>query len=97
MNIGKKSLSLVLAAALMFGVVTVGVGAAAVVYTDAAEGNYYSSITATSGTQLLGQLHDLIVKTHKTYTNYDDCKNMTYIKKTDPSLDGKGILEHMRQ
>ncbi len=47
---------------------------------------YYSKITASGGTQLLGQLHDLIVETHKTYTSYDDCKK--YGPTTDPALDG---------
>lgn len=91
MNIGKKSLSLVLAAALMFGVVTVGGGAAAVVYTDAAEGNYYSSITATQGTQLLGQLHDLIVETHTKYTSYDSYGS--YVYKMDPGSKSNSIRE----
>ncbi len=91
MNIRKKSISFILAAALMFGLVSVGGAAATVVYTDAAEGNYYSSITATGGTQLLGQVHDLIVKTHTKYTSYDECK--TKGTTTDPGLDGKGYLE----
>lgn len=52
---------------------------------------YYSKITATSGTALLGQLHDLIVETHKTYTSYDDCKR--YGPTTDPGLDGRGVVE----
>ncbi len=60
---------------------------------DAAAGDYYAPITAQSGTALLGQVHDLIVNTHKTYTSYDDCKRMSYIEETDPSLDGEGILE----
>ncbi len=89
MNIGRKSLSLILAAALMLGVVSIGGSTASVVTADAAD--YYSGITATKGTQLLGQLHDLIVGTHSNYTSYDECK--TYASKTDPSLDGKGILE----
>jgi len=44
---------------------------------------YYSGITATSGATLLGQLHDLLATTHKTYTTYDDCKNPTYVYATD--------------
>lgn len=31
---------------------------------------YYSDISDTSGTALLGEIHDLIVDTHKTYTDY---------------------------
>ena len=38
--------------------------------TDAS--TYYNSITATSGTQLAAQLHDLITSTHRYYTSYDD-------------------------
>lgn len=52
---------------------------------------YYSGITATGGTALLGQLHDLIVKTHTKYTSYNDCK--TYGPTTDPGLDGRGVVE----
>ncbi|MCQ2742013.1 MAG: endonuclease [Bacilli bacterium] len=33
---------------------------------------YYDEITATSGRELTGQVHDLIVKTHQNYTTYDD-------------------------
>jgi len=58
--------------------------------TQAAVGNYstsastyYNGITATSGTELLGQLHDLITTTHQTFTTYDDCKNPTYVYATD--------------
>ncbi len=40
-------------------------------------GDYYQSITATSGNELLSQIRDLMVSTHKTYTSYDDSgKNM---------------------
>lgn len=53
--------------------------------------DYYSPITATGGTALLGQLHDLITTTHTKYTSYDSIK--TYAPITDPGLDGKGVLE----
>ena len=46
---------------------------------DAAVGNYttnastyYNNITATGGSRLLGQLHDLMMDTHRTYASYDD-------------------------
>ncbi len=59
---------------------------------EADVGNYYSSITATSGTELLGQLHDLIVRTHTKYTSYDECRD--YAETTDPALNGEnGVLE----
>ena len=55
---------------------------------DAAVGNYttnpatyYNSVTATSGNSLLGQLHDLLVTTHKTYTTYDDNGKNLYQQK----------------
>lgn len=79
----------------MFLSLAVCLGALAVAFTghtvaDAAT-DYYAGITATGGTALLGQLHDLIVKTHKTYTSYNDCK--TYGPTTDPGLDGRGVVE----
>lgn len=80
----------------MFLSLAVCLGALAVAFTghtvaDAATTDYYAGITATGGTALLGQLHDLIVKTHKTYTSYNDCK--TYGPTTDPGLDGRGVVE----
>ncbi|MDE6029305.1 MAG: endonuclease [Clostridiales bacterium] len=57
---------------------------------------YYSAITATSGNQLLGQVHDLITTTHTYYTSYDDCKNTKYIYLTDPGPNG-GALEFYTQ
>lgn len=44
---------------------------------------YYKDITATSGKQLAGQLHDLITTTHQTYTTYDDNGKNGYQKQTD--------------
>ena len=51
--------------------------------------DYYASVTAEEGTALLGELHDLITTTHTKYTRYDDCKNPTYVKKTDPGPNGQ--------
>lgn len=49
--------------------------------TDAS--TYYQGITATSGKQLAGQLHDLITSTHRTYTDYADSGKNGYQKQTD--------------
>lgn len=49
--------------------------------TDAS--TYYQNITARSGKQLAGQLHDLITSTHRTYTTYDDNGRNGYQKETD--------------
>lgn len=43
---------------------------------------YYNSITASSGTALLGQLHDLSVEKHTTYNSYSD-NSTTNCFKTD--------------
>lgn len=80
----------------MFLSLALCLGALAVAFTgravaDAATTDYYAGITATGGTALLGQLHDLIVKTHTKYTSYNDCK--TYGPTTDPGLDGRGVVE----
>ena len=53
--------------------------------------DYYSSVTATSGTALLGQLHDLIVSTHSYYTSYDDVKK--YSQYSDPGKGSNTVLE----
>lgn len=87
----KSVLSLCLALAMCFGLTAV-VNTAVTEYVVAdAVTDYYAGITAKSGTALLGQLHDLIVETHKKYTSYDDCRN--YGTTTDPGLDGKGVVE----
>lgn len=85
-----KRISSVLIAIVMCLGITAVVHTAAAVVADAAT-DYYAPITAKSGTQLLGQLHDLITNTHKTYTSYDSIKEHAYV--TDPGLDGKGVLE----
>lgn len=86
-----------LSVAMLCGLVTVSHAQSPSVAVDASAaestytGTYYNGITAESGTQLLGQIHDLIVETHTTYTSYDDCK--TKEKISDPGLDGQGYLE----
>ena len=61
-----------------------------------AAADYYAPITATEGTALLGQIHDLITTTHTKYTSYDDCKNPTYVKRTDPGPNGQ-LMEFYAQ
>ena len=94
----KGFLSLGLAIAMCFGIVAIERSVSTeynVAY--AAEGSYYSEITATSGQQLLGQVHDLITKTHKKYTSYSDCSNPTYVKKTDPGTNSSSVMEFYSQ
>ncbi len=52
---------------------------------------YYSSVTATSGKELSGQLHDLIVSTHTTYSSYNDCHYKA--SNTDPGKGSNTVLE----
>jgi len=58
---------------------------------------YYNGITATSGTSLIGQLHDLISTTHKTYTTYCDCSNPTNIYATDPGTSSSYVIDFYTQ
>ncbi len=94
-NVLKRVLSCGMALLMCLGITTAVRTVVSVTdYTvaDAAtSADYYADISATKGTQLLGELHDLIVSTHKRYTSYDDCR--TYGPKTDPGLDGRGALE----
>ena len=85
----KGFISLGLSVAMCLGITAI-VGKTDVVATDAAT-DYYAGITATGGTSLLGQVHDLITKTHTNYTTYNDCRDKG--AETDPALDGKGALE----
>ena len=88
----KTILSIGIAVSMCFGVIAIERSASTeVILTDAAIGTYYAPITAKSGTALLAQVHDLITKTHTTYTTYNNCRD--YGPKTDPGLDGKGALE----
>ena len=63
----------------------------------AAAGDYYDGITATGGTALLGQLHDLITTTHTKYTTYDNCKDPNIIKKTDAGSNTSSVAEFYSQ
>lgn len=80
-----KLFSIVLLIALIVNCLSV-FGGLEFAYADS--GDYYSSITASGGTALLGQLHDLITTTHKRYTSYNDCKDPSIIKVTDPAPNG---------
>lgn len=59
-------------------------------YSTSISSYYSSSSTQYSGTQLLGQLHDLITSTHKTYTTYDDNGKNLYQQNTDQWYDASG-------
>lgn len=92
-----KVSSFVLAMALCLGITaTVGTISSKSIVADAATGSYYSSITATSGTALLGQLHDLITTTHTKYTSYSDCKAVNY-SHTDPGSSSAYLMEFYTQ
>ncbi len=90
----KKLISVCGAVVLTFGVTFAGSFSHTTVFADA--DNYYASITATGGNELLGQLHDLITTTHTYYTSYDDCKNPEYVKRTDPGPNGQ-LMEFYAQ
>lgn len=93
----KSILSFCLAIAVCLGTAAVFGAAQYATVADAATADtYYSGITATGGTQLLGQLHDLIVQTHTTYTSYDDCKG-TKVNQTDPGPNGVGVMDFYTQ
>ncbi len=82
-----------LSIAMLFGFITSNPLPQPTVTADAATtaDSYYSGITATEDTALLGQLHDLITRTHKTYTSYKGLNSI--FPKSDPGLDGKGFVE----
>ena len=95
----KRFLAVCAAIVMLFGV-TAAIGhglASETVVVDAAADNYYAGITAQKGTQLLGQVHDLIVSTHKVYTSYDDCSDPANVKKTDPGSSSSYVKEFYSQ
>lgn len=93
----KSMSSFLLAIAMCFSIVAVVNVTSSAVMVDAATDNYYSSITAQSGTALLGQLHDLMVSTHKTYTSYDDCKTPAKVIQTDPGTANNTVRDFYTQ
>lgn len=88
-KIFRKIFSFWLAAAFLFA-------APAIVGRVSAEEDYYASVTAARGDELLGQVHDLITRTHKKYTSYSDCKNPEYARRTDPGPNGE-LMEFYAQ
>lgn len=89
----KRFLTVWLTIVMCLGITSI-VGTSAHV-ADAAVGTYYSKITASGGEQLLGQVHDLIVETHKTYTSYSQCKS--YATRTDPGKGSNTVMEFYTQ
>ena len=91
----KATRSLALAALILL------LGAAAFPYTmpetEAFAAAYYAPITATSGTELLGQVHDLITETHTHYTSYGDCSTPSLVKQTDPGSSSSYVMEFYSQ
>lgn len=92
----KKKLLLILALACCFAFATFLPDAdfyftSASVAQAVGSADYYSSITATSGAALSGQLHDLTVSTHKTYSSYDDCHYKA--TQTDPGKGSNTVME----
>ena len=89
----KKISSLLLAIVMCFGITAVahGVSSETITVDAATVSDYYSEITAKSGRELSGQLHDLIVSTHTRYTSYNDCK--TYAATTDPGKGSDTVME----
>jgi len=92
-----KSFSLVLVMVLCFATLLSVIPFSNTVVASAASDSYYAGITATSGKQLLGQIHDLITKTHTKYTSYSDCKNTTIIKTTDAGSKSGYVMEFYSQ
>lgn len=90
----KLSMSLCLVLVMLFsmfvGIIPMSADAATI-------DSYYADITATSGNELLGQLHDLITTTHTEYTSYDDCKDPEIIKKTDGGSNSSSVMEFYSQ
>lgn len=95
----KGFLSLGLAVALCLGITTFERSTSAELsVVDAAVGDYYSSITAEGGTELLGQLHDLITSTHTYYTSYaGECRDPNTVKLTDPGSTSAYVSEFYSQ
>lgn len=94
----KKFSSILLAIVICLGITVAASGVISnYIVADAATTDYYSPITATKGTSLLGQVHDLITKTHSYYSTYNDCKNPSIIKETDPGSSSSYVMEFYSQ
>lgn len=57
---------------------------------------YYKKINAT-GENLLGDLHDLMIDTHQSYSTYDDCKNGEIIYNIEPGTDSTHVKDFYTQ
>lgn len=56
----------------------IGAVSAAPLSAGAAADDYYAPVTAAAGTELLGQLHDLITTTHSHYSTYGECRDYAH-------------------
>ena len=95
-KIFNRVLSFGLAATMGLGVILAAHSASVEIIDSDAVADYYAPITATGGSELLGQVHDLITTTHTYYTTYADCKDPAYVIKTDPGTDG-ALMEFYSQ
>ena len=93
----KGFLSLGLAIAMCFGIIAIERSTSTELVIADTSSSYYSGITATGGTSLLGQLHDLMTRTHKTYTTYTDCKTPEKVMKTDPGTASNMVRDFYTQ
>ena len=59
---------------------------------DTGAGDYYDGLSATSGTALLGELHDLSVTKHTSYNSYSGVSTTNCIK-TDPYQDTAYVMD----
>lgn len=82
----KKVLSGGLVLLLGLGTLTLGLSYSSLA--PRAEEDYYASVTAKEGQELLGQVHDLITVTHTYYSSYDDCRKSSVVTRTDPGPNG---------
>ncbi len=96
-NIYKRIFAVCLAIAMCLGLCAVVNNAVSSEYVAVEAVDYYSSITAKSGNELLGQVHDLITKTHREYTSYSDCKNSSMVVKTDKGSSSKYVMDFYTQ
>lgn len=88
-KIFNKILSFGLAVALCLGITAVVHSTSP--FASVAATDYYTSITATGGNALLGQVHDLITSSHTKYASYAECRDLG--PTTDPALSGTGVVE----
>lgn len=95
-NIFRKISAVCLAVAMCFGLLAVA-NTVSSEYVAVEAADYYAGITAKSGNELLGQVHDLITKTHKKYTSYNDCKSSSMVVKTDKGSKNNTVMDFYTQ